>query len=200
MPRVAPVHPVQRPMAVQLREELERAKQTVEDAAGVHVSAFRAQDFSILAGNLWTLSRRSPRSASRSTRRSSRCVRRGTESPTGSLHRIGSGFRTTAPFSSAGRCLAGAEMADSGGGRWLLPSPTAGLAEACAPRDHGRTSPAGHLLPSVRVQPSGARRLSPECSDAASSFARARSRFVRTACPDTPAVGAVRAFRRRSDV
>jgi peptidoglycan/xylan/chitin deacetylase (PgdA/CDA1 family) len=102
----------------QLREELERAKQTVEDAAGVHVSAFRAQDFSILAGNLWALSRRSPRSASRSTRRSSRCVRRGTESPTGSLHRIGSGFRTTAPFSSAGCCLAGAEMADSGGGRW----------------------------------------------------------------------------------
>jgi polysaccharide deacetylase family protein (PEP-CTERM system associated) len=39
----------------QLREELERAKQTVEDAAGVHVSAFRAQDFSILAGNLWAL-------------------------------------------------------------------------------------------------------------------------------------------------
>jgi len=39
----------------QLRNELERAKKTVEDAAGVPVTAFRAQDFSILAGNLWAL-------------------------------------------------------------------------------------------------------------------------------------------------
>lgn len=39
----------------QLRAELERSKQTVEDAAGVRVSAFRAQDFSILAENLWAL-------------------------------------------------------------------------------------------------------------------------------------------------
>jgi polysaccharide deacetylase family protein (PEP-CTERM system associated) len=39
----------------QLREELERAKQTVEDASGKRVRAFRAQDFSILAGNLWAL-------------------------------------------------------------------------------------------------------------------------------------------------
>jgi hypothetical protein len=95
----------------------------------------------------------------------------------------------------AGGCLAGAAMADPCRGWRLLPGPTAGLADARAPRDHGRTSPAGHLLPSVRVQPSGARRLSPECSDAAPSFARARSRFVRSACPDTPAVGALRAFR-----
>jgi polysaccharide deacetylase family protein (PEP-CTERM system associated) len=35
-----------------LRDELTRAKQTVEDAAGTAVTAFRAQDFSILAGNL----------------------------------------------------------------------------------------------------------------------------------------------------
>lgn len=39
----------------QLRDELERAKQTVEDAAGVRVYAFRAQDFSILSTNLWAL-------------------------------------------------------------------------------------------------------------------------------------------------
>jgi polysaccharide deacetylase family protein (PEP-CTERM system associated) len=39
----------------ELREELERAKKTVEDAAGTAVTAFRAQDFSILAGNLWAL-------------------------------------------------------------------------------------------------------------------------------------------------
>jgi polysaccharide deacetylase family protein (PEP-CTERM system associated) len=38
-----------------LRDELERAKQTVEDAAGSPVSAFRAQDFSVLADNLWAL-------------------------------------------------------------------------------------------------------------------------------------------------
>jgi polysaccharide deacetylase family protein (PEP-CTERM system associated) len=37
----------------ELRDELERAKKTVEDAAGTPVIAFRAQDFSILAGNLW---------------------------------------------------------------------------------------------------------------------------------------------------
>jgi polysaccharide deacetylase family protein (PEP-CTERM system associated) len=37
----------------ELREELERAKQTVEDAAGTAVTAFRAQDFSVLARNLW---------------------------------------------------------------------------------------------------------------------------------------------------
>jgi polysaccharide deacetylase family protein (PEP-CTERM system associated) len=39
----------------ELRDELERAKKTVEDAAGVPVTAFRAQDFSILAGNLWAV-------------------------------------------------------------------------------------------------------------------------------------------------
>lgn len=38
-----------------LRDELERAKATVEDAAGMPVSAFRAQDFSVLADNLWAL-------------------------------------------------------------------------------------------------------------------------------------------------
>jgi polysaccharide deacetylase family protein (PEP-CTERM system associated) len=39
----------------ELRNELERAKKTVEDAAGTPVKAFRAQDFSILAQNLWAL-------------------------------------------------------------------------------------------------------------------------------------------------
>ena len=39
----------------ELREELERAKQTVEDAGGTTVTAFRAQDFSILERNLWAL-------------------------------------------------------------------------------------------------------------------------------------------------
>jgi polysaccharide deacetylase family protein (PEP-CTERM system associated) len=38
-----------------LREELERSKKTVEDAAGTPVTAFRAQDFSVLAQNLWAL-------------------------------------------------------------------------------------------------------------------------------------------------
>jgi polysaccharide deacetylase family protein (PEP-CTERM system associated) len=41
--------------ARELREELERAKKTVEDAAGTAVTAFRAQDFSIVASNLWAL-------------------------------------------------------------------------------------------------------------------------------------------------
>jgi len=40
---------------VELRDELERAKKTVEDAAGTAVTSFRAQDFSILNGNLWAL-------------------------------------------------------------------------------------------------------------------------------------------------
>ena len=47
-----PLHAMSR---TELREELERAKQTVEDAAGTPVTAFRAQDFSILAANLWAL-------------------------------------------------------------------------------------------------------------------------------------------------
>jgi polysaccharide deacetylase family protein (PEP-CTERM system associated) len=38
-----------------LRDELERARQTVEDASGTTVNAFRAQDFSVVTGNLWTL-------------------------------------------------------------------------------------------------------------------------------------------------
>jgi polysaccharide deacetylase family protein (PEP-CTERM system associated) len=38
-----------------LREELRRAKETVEDAAGTPVTAFRAPDFSILSANLWAL-------------------------------------------------------------------------------------------------------------------------------------------------
>jgi polysaccharide deacetylase family protein (PEP-CTERM system associated) len=40
---------------VALRSEVERAKKTVEDAAGTPVTAFRAQDFSILRENLWAL-------------------------------------------------------------------------------------------------------------------------------------------------
>jgi polysaccharide deacetylase family protein (PEP-CTERM system associated) len=39
----------------ELRDEVERAKKTVEDAAGTPVTAFRAQDFSILERNLWAL-------------------------------------------------------------------------------------------------------------------------------------------------
>jgi polysaccharide deacetylase family protein (PEP-CTERM system associated) len=38
-----------------LRTELERARETVEDACGMPVSAFRAQDFSLLRQNLWAL-------------------------------------------------------------------------------------------------------------------------------------------------
>jgi polysaccharide deacetylase family protein (PEP-CTERM system associated) len=40
---------------LELRDELERAKKTVEDAAGTEVTAFRAQDFSILSRNLWAI-------------------------------------------------------------------------------------------------------------------------------------------------
>lgn len=39
----------------ELRDELERARQTVEDASGLAVNAFRAQDFSIVSNNLWAL-------------------------------------------------------------------------------------------------------------------------------------------------
>jgi polysaccharide deacetylase family protein (PEP-CTERM system associated) len=39
----------------ELREEVERARQTVEDACGTRVTAFRAQDFSIVRRNLWAL-------------------------------------------------------------------------------------------------------------------------------------------------
>jgi polysaccharide deacetylase family protein (PEP-CTERM system associated) len=39
----------------ELRQELEYAKKSVEDAAGVRVTAFRAPDFSILSENLWAL-------------------------------------------------------------------------------------------------------------------------------------------------
>jgi polysaccharide deacetylase family protein (PEP-CTERM system associated) len=39
----------------ELRQELELAKQTVEDASGTRVTAFRAPDFSILSSNLWAL-------------------------------------------------------------------------------------------------------------------------------------------------
>jgi polysaccharide deacetylase family protein (PEP-CTERM system associated) len=39
----------------ELRDELERARFTVEDAAGCPVKAFRAQDFSIVRQNLWAL-------------------------------------------------------------------------------------------------------------------------------------------------
>jgi polysaccharide deacetylase family protein (PEP-CTERM system associated) len=38
-----------------LRDELERARKTLEDACGMPVSAFRAQDFSVLRGNLWAM-------------------------------------------------------------------------------------------------------------------------------------------------
>jgi polysaccharide deacetylase family protein (PEP-CTERM system associated) len=47
--------PLDRMAPAALREEFARAKATVEDAAGTEVTAFRAQDFSVLAGNLWAL-------------------------------------------------------------------------------------------------------------------------------------------------
>ena len=47
--------PLHRMTPVELRDELERARKTVEDAAGTPVTAFRAQDFSILERNLWAL-------------------------------------------------------------------------------------------------------------------------------------------------
>lgn len=39
----------------QLRHELERARATVEDASGTRVTAFRAQDFSVVRENLWAV-------------------------------------------------------------------------------------------------------------------------------------------------
>ncbi len=39
----------------ELRQELEYAKKSVEDASGTRVTAFRAPDFSILSANLWAL-------------------------------------------------------------------------------------------------------------------------------------------------
>lgn len=39
----------------ELRRELEFARKTVEDAAGLKVTMFRAQDFSILRDNIWAL-------------------------------------------------------------------------------------------------------------------------------------------------
>ncbi len=47
-----PLHLMDR---AQLRRELEYSKKTVEDAGGIKVTAFRAQDFSILSQNLWAL-------------------------------------------------------------------------------------------------------------------------------------------------
>ena len=38
-----------------LRDEVERSRDTVEAASGTCVTAFRAQDFSIVEGNLWAL-------------------------------------------------------------------------------------------------------------------------------------------------
>jgi polysaccharide deacetylase family protein (PEP-CTERM system associated) len=47
--------PLHQMAPTQLRDELERSKKTVEDAAGMPVTAFRAQDFSIVERNLWAL-------------------------------------------------------------------------------------------------------------------------------------------------
>jgi polysaccharide deacetylase family protein (PEP-CTERM system associated) len=38
-----------------LQDELERARKTVEDSCGMPVTAFRAQDFSVLRENLWAM-------------------------------------------------------------------------------------------------------------------------------------------------
>ena len=47
--------PLFRMNRAELLDEVKRSRATVEDAAGVPVSAFRAQDFSIGAENLWAL-------------------------------------------------------------------------------------------------------------------------------------------------
>jgi polysaccharide deacetylase family protein (PEP-CTERM system associated) len=47
--------PLFRMNRIELHEELKRSRATVEDAGGVPVNAFRAQDFSIGAENLWAL-------------------------------------------------------------------------------------------------------------------------------------------------
>jgi polysaccharide deacetylase family protein (PEP-CTERM system associated) len=47
--------PLDRMDPAELREEIERGKAAVEDAAGVEVTAFRAPDFTIGSENLWVL-------------------------------------------------------------------------------------------------------------------------------------------------
>jgi polysaccharide deacetylase family protein (PEP-CTERM system associated) len=47
--------PLFRMSRAELRAELQRAKASVEDAAGLRVTAFRAPDFSIQSTNLWAL-------------------------------------------------------------------------------------------------------------------------------------------------
>ena len=47
-----PLYAMDRPA---LEQELDAARKSVEDAAGLPVTAFRAPDFSILRGNLWAL-------------------------------------------------------------------------------------------------------------------------------------------------
>jgi polysaccharide deacetylase family protein (PEP-CTERM system associated) len=47
--------PLDRMGPAELRAELERGRAAVEDAGGIQVSAFRAPDFTIGAGNLWAL-------------------------------------------------------------------------------------------------------------------------------------------------
>lgn len=47
--------PLDRMSRAELRDELQRGKAAVEDAAGMPVTAFRAPDFTIGAGNLWAL-------------------------------------------------------------------------------------------------------------------------------------------------
>jgi len=47
--------PLHRMTRVELRDELKLARTTVEDASGTRVTAFRAQDFSVFADNLWAV-------------------------------------------------------------------------------------------------------------------------------------------------
>jgi len=47
--------PLHRMTRAEARDELERERETVEDACGLRVTAFRAQDFSLLAENLWAI-------------------------------------------------------------------------------------------------------------------------------------------------
>ena len=133
----------------ELRDELERAKKTVEDAAGVEVTSFRAPDFSIRRNNLWAL-----RVLSEVGFRTDSSVfpmrtrRYGVGGSPLAPHRVSVGDAEILEVPVAIWSRAGFRVPMAGGGYFRL------IPRAAIERGYGRSSPAGVRRSSTAIRTS----------------------------------------------
>ena len=178
----------------ELRHELERARATVEDAAGTRVTSFRAQDFSVVRENLWALDVLAEVGFDvDSSIFPMRAGRYGIAGwPRALLPRCG----RRRPHSRSARCSLGAgQVARSCRRRRLLSSPAPSDPRAWATVDRCQRAARDRVLPSLRVQHGGALGLSSPGFTAVAAVAEPRARVIPESDPEAPGCSPLRPVR-----